>query len=329
MPSPPMLPRAELFTRVGSQFNSWTLHDAPDEVGGNQFPFSQRLISPRHGEDRNDRAASAYMMGCNISGPPATTLHQNKFWQSERLMTPIPSKPARYRAALLIASLMLSAAAALSVSRVAADEGIAIPAPAIDEPAGQAGTTETAVFAGGCFWGVQGVFQHVKGVTGAVSGYAGGKESDAHYRTVGTGQTGHAESVRVTFDPTKISYARLLQIYFSVAHDPTELNRQGPDTGPQYRSAIFPTSNQQAQIAKAYIAQLDAAHVFSGPIATTIEPDRSFYVAEDYHQNFLTLNPTYPYIVINDLPKIENLKRLFPETYRTDPVLVAVAKPSN
>ena len=135
--------------------------------------------------------------------------------------------------------------------------------------------------------------------------------------------------VRVTFDPKKVSYGRLLQIYFSVAHDLTELNRQGPDHGTQYRSTIFPTSEEQAKVAKAYIAQLDAAHVFSKPIATTVEPDRSFYPAEGYHQNFLTLNPTYPYIVINDMPKIENLKRLYPEAYRADPVLVAVARPSN
>jgi peptide-methionine (S)-S-oxide reductase len=146
---------------------------------------------------------------------------------------------------------------------------------------------------------------------------------------VGTGTTGHAESVRVTFDPSKISYGRLLQIYFSVAHDPTELNRQGPDSGTQYRSTIFPTTPEQTKIADAYIAQLNSAHAFSAPIATTVEPGRNFYAAEDYHQNFLTLNPTYPYIAINDLPKVENLKRLFPESFRADPVLVAVAKPSN
>jgi peptide-methionine (S)-S-oxide reductase len=247
-------------------------------------------------------------------------------------MTLTPSKPARFwglRNAALITALVLSAAAALSFSGVSAREGLAIPPPAVDEPAGQAGAIETAVFAGGCFWGVQGVFQHVTGVTSAVSGYAGGKASDAQYRTVGTGRTGHAESVRVTFDPKTISYGRLLQIYFSAAHDPTEINRQGPDSGTQYRSTIFPASTEQAQIAKAYIAQLDAAHVFSRPIATTVEPGRDFYAAEDYHQNFLTLNPDYPYIVFNDLPKVENLKRLFPESYRADPVLVAVAKPSN
>jgi peptide-methionine (S)-S-oxide reductase len=177
--------------------------------------------------------------------------------------------------------------------------------------------------AGGCFWGVQGVFQHVKGVTSAVSGYAGGDRKTAAYETVSTGRTGHAESVQVTFDPRQISYGRLLQIFFSVVHDPTELNRQGPDTGTQYRSAIFPTDTEQANVAKAYVAQLDQAHAFKKTIATRIEPDRTFYPAETYHQDFLTRNPTHPYIAINDLPKIEDLKRLFPEAYRGAPVLVA------
>jgi len=211
-----------------------------------------------------------------------------------------------------------------------AEEARPIPPPALDEPAAKGtGASETAVFAGGCFWGVQGVFQHVTGVSEAVSGYTGGKKEDAHYRIVGSGRTGHAESVRVTFNPSKISYGRLLQIYFSVAHDPTELNRQGPDSGTQYRSTIFPMSDEQAKVAKAYIAQLDAAHVFPRPIVTTIEPGRTFYPAEAYHQNFLALNPTYPYIAINDLPKVANLKRLYPKSYREAPVLVAVAKPTN
>ena len=168
------------------------------------------------------------------------------------------------------------------------------------------------MLAGGCFWGVQGVFQHVEGVTNAVSGYAGGEERRPSYRVVGTGPTGHAESVAVTFDPREISYGRILQIFFSVAHDPTQLNRQGPDVGTQYRSAIFPQSAAQAKIAAAYIAQLDAAQVFDAAIVTRIEPGGAFYPAEDYHQDFLTLNPTHPYIVYNDLPKIANLKRLFP-----------------
>ncbi len=197
-----------------------------------------------------------------------------------------------------------------------------IPAPALDEPAGSA-TSEVAVLAGGCFWGVQGVFQHVEGVVNAVSGYAGGDKETAHYETVSTGTTGHAESVQITFDPRKITYGRILQIYFSVAHDPTELNRQGPDVGTQYRSAIFPTNAAQAATAKAYIAQLDRSHAFASSIVTRIEPGRAFYPAEAYHQDFLTLHPTYPYIVVNDLPKIENLKRLFPTLYRAEPVLVA------
>ena len=203
-----------------------------------------------------------------------------------------------------------------------------IPPPAA---AGQAGsnTTETAVLAGGCFWGVQGVFQHVKGVTNAVSGYAGGDKKTAQYEVVGTGRTGHAESVRITFDPRQISYGRILQIYFSVAHNPTELNRQGPDVGTQYRSAIFPANAEQAQIAKAYIGQLNQAHAFDAAIVTKIEPGKEFYPAEDYHQDFLTLHPNYPYIVYNDLPKIDDLKRIFPDLYRADPVLVSAARATN
>jgi peptide-methionine (S)-S-oxide reductase len=209
-----------------------------------------------------------------------------------------------------------------------AQEGIAIPAPAVDEPAGQA-KMETAVLAGGCFWGVQGVFQRVAGVTNAVSGYAGGEKDAAHYETVSSGSTGHAEAVKVTFDPSKISYGKILQVYFSVAHDPTELNRQGPDTGTQYRTAIFPENAEQAKVAKAYIAQLDQARVFNAAIVTRIEPGHTFYPAEDYHQDYLTLNPGQPYIVYNDLPKIDNLKRIFPDLYRDDPVLVSEAGVSN
>ncbi len=204
---------------------------------------------------------------------------------------------------------------------IAAQEALMVPPPALDEPAGPA-ASEVAVLAGGCFWGVQGVFQHVAGVIGAVSGYTGGAAGTAEYETVSTGTTGHAESVRITFDPKRISYGRILQIYFSVAHDPTELNRQGPDDGTQYRSAIFPMNADQARIAAAYIAQLGQAHVFGDPIVTRIEPDKTFYPAEAYHQDFLTRNPTYPYIVVNDLPKIAALKRLFPGQYRDDPVLV-------
>ena len=206
-----------------------------------------------------------------------------------------------------------------------AEDARLVPALAADETPGAA-TTETAVLAGGCFWGVQGVFQHVEGVTGAVSGYAGGDSKTAQYERVSSGSTGHAEAVSVTFDPHRISYGQLLQIYFSVAHDPTELNRQGPDSGTQYRSAIFPVNAEQARLASAYVAQIGQAHVFASPVVTKIEPDRVFYPAEAYHQDFLTQNPGYPYIVINDLPKIENLKRLFPGVYRANPVLVSGAK---
>jgi peptide-methionine (S)-S-oxide reductase len=196
-----------------------------------------------------------------------------------------------------------------------------IPAPAQDETQSHAGL-ETAVFAGGCFWGVQGVFQHVKGVTSAVSGYAGGNAKTANYPTVSTGLTGHAESVSVTFDPQKITYGQLLQIFFSVAHDPTELNKQGPDYGTQYRSTLFVQNADQQKVAKAYIAQLTAGHYFTAPIATTIEEKASFYPAEKYHQNFLNDNPSYPYIAINDLPKVQHLKADFPTLWQTEPVLV-------
>ncbi|MBV8185782.1 MAG: peptide-methionine (S)-S-oxide reductase MsrA [Alphaproteobacteria bacterium] len=197
-----------------------------------------------------------------------------------------------------------------------------VPPPAQDESAKEA-TTETVVVAGGCFWGVQGVFQHVDGVASAVSGYAGGAKDTAQYEQVGTGRTGHAESVRIVYDRRRIRLGQLLQIYFSVAHDPTELNRQGPDVGPQYRSTIFPTSDEQARVAQAYIDQLNQAHAFDGKIVTTIEPGRAFYAAEGYHQDYLTLHPRQPYIAMFDLPKLEALKKLFPNRYRADPVLVA------
>ncbi len=212
--------------------------------------------------------------------------------------------------------------AAFVVTRPAAQEGIALPAPAVDLPASQASSAVTVV-AGGCFWGVQGVFQHVKGVTNAVSGYAGGEQRTATYEQTNDGTTGHAESVQITFDPRQISYGQLLQIFFSVAHDPTQRNRQGPDVGTQYRSTIFPANNEQAAVAKAYIAQLDQARVFTKRIATTIETGRAFYVAETYHQDFLVRNPSHPYIVYNDLPKLAHLKRLFPDLLRAAPVLVS------
>jgi len=207
----------------------------------------------------------------------------------------------------------------------AAETARMVPPPAVEEIA-QASPTEIAVLAGGCFWGVQGVFQHVGGVISAVSGYTGGAADTANYHTVSDGQTGHAESVQITFDPHKITYGRLLQIYFAVAHDPTELNRQGPDTGTQYRSAIFPQNAEQTHVAEAYIAQLSQAKVFAAPIVTVIEPGKTFYPAEAYHQNYLTLHPYEPYIAINDLPKVEALKQLFPSRYRESPVLVAAAQ---
>ena len=248
---------------------------------------------------------------------------------TESLTSPARST-AHLRTTLLVTALLIAAGSGLTVLSPAAEVAHTVPAPAVDEQAGPgAQTSEVAVLAGGCFWGVQGVFQHVNGVTAAVSGYAGGDKKSARYETVGTGRTGHAESVRISFDPRKISYGRILQIYFSVAHDPTQLNRQGPDVGTQYRSAIFPANPAQASIAKAYIAQLNQARVFNAAIVTKIEPDREFYAAEDYHQDFLTRHPGHPYIVYNDLPKIEDLKRLFPETYRADPVLVAAAPSLN
>ena len=185
------------------------------------------------------------------------------------------------------------------------------PAPAVDISSG--GRSQTAVFAGGCFWGVEAVFEHLKGVSDVVSGYAGGNQSTAHYEMVGTGRTGHAESVRVTYDPSRISYGKLLQVFFSVAHDPTELNRQGPDEGTQYRSAIFYGSAEQKQVADAYIQQLTAAKVYRHPIVTQVVPLKGFYPAEEYHQNFIERNPDYPYVVYNDLPKLEHLKRQYPD----------------
>jgi peptide-methionine (S)-S-oxide reductase len=206
----------------------------------------------------------------------------------------------------------------------AAEEAVVIPAPSIDEKS--SAQSEKAIFAGGCFWGVQGVFQHVKGVTNAVSGYSGGEKDTAHYEMVGTSQTGHAETVEVTYDPSKVTYGQLLQVFFSVAHNPTQLNYQGPDHGTQYRSTIFVANDEQKKIAQSYIAELDKAKLFSGPIVTTLEPFKAFYPAEDYHQDFLTLNPNYPYIVYNDLPKVANLKQIFPGLYRDVPVLVSEVK---
>jgi peptide-methionine (S)-S-oxide reductase len=238
-------------------------------------------------------------------------------------MTMMETKPRRYalaRAAFCGAAIALASGLGACARTAAEASATPIPPPQADE-ASSGRTSETAVLAGGCFWGVQGVFEHVEGVRSAISGYTGGAASTAHYEDVGLGTTGHAESVQVTFDPRVISYGEILRIYFSVAHDPTEKNRQGPDVGTQYRSAIFPLDDEQKNVAGKYVAQLDAAGTFGRPLATTIEPGKTFHRAEDYHQDFLVRNPNYPYIVINDAPKIERLKRLFPDRYREQPVL--------
>jgi peptide-methionine (S)-S-oxide reductase len=225
-----------------------------------------------------------------------------------------------------VAALAL-AACALACGGVGADAiDKAIPTPALDTPAAEATGLQTVVLAGGCFWGLQGMFEHVQGVTKVVAGYAGGTEETAHYEMVGTETTGHAESVEITFDPKRISYGQLLRLYFSVAHDPTQLDRQGPDSGPSYRSEIFFATPTQERIARAYVAQLTKENVFRTPVVTKIEPLKGFYPAEDYHQDFLIHNPTYPYIVRNDLPKIAALKRVYPELYREAPVMVSSAR---
>jgi peptide-methionine (S)-S-oxide reductase len=209
----------------------------------------------------------------------------------------------------------------------AAEDAVVIPAPTVDVQASDG--IQTAVLAGGCVWGVQGVFQHTAGVVNAVSGYAGGNKATADYNTVSSGTTGHAESVQVKYDPKQISYGKILQIFFSVAHDPTQLNRQGPDSGTQYRSAIFTTSDEQKKVADAYIAQLNAAKVYRRPIVTKVGALEGFFPAEAYHQDYLTLHPSQPYIAYNDLPKIENLKKIFAENYIEKPTLVSSAKVTN
>jgi peptide-methionine (S)-S-oxide reductase len=228
-------------------------------------------------------------------------------------------------------SLIAAAIGCLAITGLApawaAEDAVVIPPPAVDAKASSG--TQTAVLAGGCFWGVQGVFQHTAGVVSAVSGYAGGNQSTADYNLVSTGTTGHAESVQVKYDPAKISYGKILQIFFSVAHDPTQLNRQGPDSGTQYRSAIFTTSDEQKQVADAYIAQLNAAKVYRKPIVTKVGPLQGFYPAEGYHQDYLTLHPNQPYIAYNDLPKIENLKKIFADNYQEKPTLVGNTKLTN
>jgi peptide-methionine (S)-S-oxide reductase len=232
------------------------------------------------------------------------------------------------RLSLCAAALGALAIAAFAVTPLrAAEDAVIIPAPAQDVAA--ADGLQTVVVAGGCFWGVQGVFQHTTGVVNAVSGYAGGSKMTADYTLVSTGTTGHAESVQIKYDPKKISYGKLLQIFFSVAHDPTQLNRQGPDSGTQYRSAIFTTSDEQKKVAEAYIAQLNAAKVYGKPIVTKVGPLEGFFPAEAYHQDYLTLHPTQPYIAYNDIPKVENLKKIFADNYLEKPTLVSSAKVTN
>lgn len=219
---------------------------------------------------------------------------------------------------LLAAPVVLSVLGPLATS--AQEEPVTIPPP--DKDLEESGSSAKIILAGGCFWGVQGVFQRVKGVTNAVSGYAGGAAETATYDLTTRGDTGHAETVEVTYDPSVVSFGKLLQIYFSVAHNPTQLNFQGPDRGTQYRSTIFAMNEAQADTARAYIAQLDKAGLYPAPIVTTIETFTAFYPAEQYHQDFLTLNPTWPYIVHHDLPKIAALAAIFPDEYRAEPVLV-------
>ena len=220
-----------------------------------------------------------------------------------------------------VASLVMVVVSCFPAIVLSAEVNVAIPAPLVDNPKAS-GPLQTAVIAGGCFWGVQGVFEHVRGVTKVLSGYSGGEKSTAQYEMVSNGRTGHAESVQIVFDPKEVSYGELLQVYFSVTHDPTELNRQGPDTGTQYRSNIFYADESQKKIAQAYIAQLEKAKIFNRAIVTRVDPIKGFYLAEDYHQDFLIKNPQWPYIVINDVPKIRNLQKVFPAYYRGQPVTV-------
>ncbi|MGV8942981.1 peptide-methionine (S)-S-oxide reductase MsrA [Thermomonas sp.] len=216
------------------------------------------------------------------------------------------------RSTLSLALLALMGACSLAGAR---SKPVALPDARLDAPLAT-GQDQVAVLAGGCFWGLEAVFEHVKGVKAVVSGYSGGNAMAARYALVGTGKTGHAEAVRIVFDPKQVSYGQLLKVYFSVAHDPTQLNRQAPDVGPQYRSEIFAASAQQQEIATAYIAQLTTAKVFPAPIVTKIEPLKAFYPAEAYHQDYLRLHPNDPYIVYNDAPKVVNLKQLFPQMYK-------------
>jgi peptide-methionine (S)-S-oxide reductase len=233
--------------------------------------------------------------------------------------------PATRWSRLLVAVLALGALCMVfwRSPLLGAEAPVVVAPPSLDNPKAS-GTPQTAVLAGGCFWGVQGVFEHVRGVQNVIAGYAGGDRSTAHYGAVGSGTTGHAESVKITFDPAAISYGQILQIAFSVVHDPTQLNRQGPDVGNQYRSAIFYVDDSQKRIAEAYISQLDKSHTFARAIVTQVNPLTGFFPAEDYHQDYLIHNPNTPYIALYDVPKIENFKHLFPELYSGRPVLASV-----
>jgi peptide-methionine (S)-S-oxide reductase len=231
------------------------------------------------------------------------------------------SRYRRWVAGLVMVVVSSGLCVSVPAAAFPAEVNVALPAPMADN-AKAPGPLQTAVIAGGCFWGVQGVFEHVSGVKKVRAGYSGGEKSTAQYDVVSSGGTGHAEAVQIVFDPKEVSYGELLRVYFSVAHDPTELNRQGPDTGTQYRSDIFYADESQKKIAQAYIAQLDKARIFNKPIVTRVDPLKGFYPAEDYHQDFLIKNPQWPYIVINDIPKIQNLKKVFPAYYRGQPVTV-------
>jgi peptide-methionine (S)-S-oxide reductase len=225
-----------------------------------------------------------------------------------------------FRPASIFAGLLLAAGIVVRGLPSAAESARSIPPPGLDEPASPQAASEVAVLAGGCFWGVQGVYEHVRGVKQVLSGYSGGSKATAEYEVVSRGRTGHAESVQIRFDPKEISYGEILRIYFSVVHDPTQLDQQGPDSGPQYRSNIFYATSAQRKIAQAYIVQLDQAKVFERPIVTRVDPLKAFYPAEEYHQDFLQHNPNHPYIVINDLPKIDNLRKIFPTYFREPPI---------
>ena len=231
------------------------------------------------------------------------------------------------RLSLCAAIGALAVAAFSAAPSRAAEEAVIIPAPALDVQATDG--IQTAVIAGGCFWGVQGVYQHTAGVINAVSGYSGGSKATANYPMIGTGQTGHAEAVEIKYDPKKISYGKILQIFFSVVHDPTQLNRQGPDVGSHYRSEIFATNDEQKKVAEAYIAQLNAAKVYKKPIVTKLGPLAAFYPAEAYHQDYMTLHPNQPYIAYNDIPKVHNLKKIFAQNYLEKPTLVSSVKVTN